>query len=81
MSHYNVMLCYVMLAQGIQVNVLSILYQAIEELFSLMRLFAGYGHPDLTSEEKTASANFRKNTIMLYLNCLDGVSHWTTLVT
>jgi hypothetical protein len=56
-------------------------FQAIEELFALMRLFSGHGHPNLTSEEKTAAAGFRKSTIMLYLNCLDGVSHWTTLIT
>ncbi|EDO36756.1 predicted protein, partial [Nematostella vectensis] len=55
--------------------------QAIDELFALMRLFSGYGCTDLSSEERIAAANFRKCTILLYLNCLDGVANWTTLIT
>ena len=45
-----------------------------------MRLFAGKDETDLSTEEAAACAAFRKSTIVLYLNCLDGGAAWTTLI-
>ena len=52
----------------------------MDELFSLMHLFAGCAATDLTSEETAAAAAFRRTTIVLYLNGLDGGATWTTLI-
>lgn len=58
--------------------------QAVEELFSLMRLFAGLTTPDSskekTKEEEAVEATFRRDTIILYQSCLDGGASWTTLI-
>ena len=58
--------------------------QAVEELFGLMRLFAGVITSDSsrqkTKEEETVEATFRRDTVMLYQNCLDGGASWTTLI-
>lgn len=45
-----------------------------------MHLFAGCAATDLTSEETAAAAAFRRTTIVLYLNGLDGGATWTTLI-
>ena len=49
-----------------------------------MRLFAGVPNSDSerekTSEEEAVEAAFRRDTIMLYQNCLDGGASWTTLI-
>ncbi|XP_027055599.1 ubiquitin carboxyl-terminal hydrolase 34-like [Pocillopora damicornis] len=58
--------------------------QAVEELFALMRLFAGVTSPDppqeKSKEEEAFEASFRRDTIILYQNCLDGGASWTTLI-
>ncbi|KAL9953976.1 hypothetical protein ACROYT_G041461 [Oculina patagonica] len=58
--------------------------QAVEELFGLMRLFAGLTNPDSSKEkskeEEAVEATFRRDTIILYQNCLDGGASWTTLI-
>lgn len=58
--------------------------QAVEELFGLMRLFAGVTSPDpskeKSKEEEAFEASFRRDTIILYQNCLDGGASWTTLI-
>lgn len=58
--------------------------QAVEELLTLMRLFAGIASSDAsrekTKEEEAFEAAFRRDTIMLYQNCLDGGASWTTLI-
>lgn len=66
-------------------NILSLLnFQAVEELLALMRLFAGIASSDTsrekTKEEEATEATFRRDTIMLYQNCLDGGASWTTLI-
>ena len=59
-------------------------FQAVEELLTLMRLFAGIASSDAsrekTKEEEAFEAAFRRDTIMLYQNCLDGGASWTTLI-
>lgn len=58
--------------------------QAVEELLTLMRLFAGVASCDATKEktkeEEAVEATFRRDTIVLYQNCLDGGASWTTLI-
>ena len=66
-------------------NILSLWnFQAVEELLTLMRLFAGIASSDAsrekTKEEEAFEAAFRRDTIMLYQNCLDGGASWTTLI-
>ena len=49
-----------------------------------MRLFAGVATGDSSKEkskeEEAAEATFRRDTILLYQNCLDGGASWTTLI-
>ena len=49
-----------------------------------MRLFAGVASCDATKEktkeEEAVEATFRRDTIVLYQNCLDGGASWTTLI-
>ena len=62
----------------------SLALQAVEELFGLMRLFAGLTAPDSSKEkskeEEAVEATFRRDTIILYQSCLDGGASWTTLI-
>lgn len=61
----------------------TLVLQAVEELFGLMRLFAGLTTPDSkekSKEEEAVEATFRRDTIILYQNCLDGGASWTTLI-
>lgn len=63
---------------------LLLVLQAVEELFGLMRLFAGLTTPDSSKEkskeEEAVEATFRRDTIILYQSCLDGGASWTTLI-
>lgn len=57
--------------------------QAVEELFGLMRLFAGVtcdSSIEKSKEEEAVEAVFRRDTIILYQNVLDGGASWTTLI-
>ena len=57
--------------------------QAVEELFGLMRLFAGVtcdSSVEKSKEEEAVEAVFRRDTIILYQNVLDGGASWTTLI-
>ncbi|XP_071450552.1 ubiquitin carboxyl-terminal hydrolase 34 [Hetaerina americana] len=53
---------------------------AVEELFKLMQLFV-LKRPDSTEQELREIATFRRQTLQLYLEILDGRSCWATLVT
>nr|XP_023025188.1 ubiquitin carboxyl-terminal hydrolase puf [Leptinotarsa decemlineata] len=53
--------------------------QAVEELFKLMQLMV-MKHPDATETEQREIYSFRKNTLMTYLQCLDGRTSWGTLI-
>ena len=57
--------------------------QAVEELFALLRLFAGVTcdpSREKTKEEEAFEAAFRKDTIALYQSVLDPGASWTTLI-
>ncbi|CAH2011093.1 unnamed protein product [Acanthoscelides obtectus] len=53
--------------------------QAVEELFKLMQLMV-LKHPDATEAEQREIYNFRKTTLMTYIQCLDGRTSWGTLI-
>ncbi|CAH1163705.1 unnamed protein product [Phaedon cochleariae] len=53
--------------------------QAVEELFKLMQLMV-MKYPDTTESEQREIYSFRKNTLMTYLQCLDGRTSWGTLI-
>ncbi|CAG9834377.1 unnamed protein product [Diabrotica balteata] len=53
--------------------------QAVEELFKLMQLMV-IKHPDASEGEQREIYSFRKNTLMTYLQCLDGRTSWGTLI-
>lgn len=53
--------------------------QAVEELFKLMQLMV-IKHPDASEAEQREIYSFRKNTLMTYLQCLDGRTSWGTLI-
>ncbi|CAB3381441.1 Hypothetical predicted protein [Cloeon dipterum] len=52
---------------------------AVDELFKLMQLFVTK-YPDSTEQELNDISNFRKSTIQLYLQTIEGRSNWSTLV-
>ena len=55
----------------------------MEELFALLRLFAGVTcdpSREKTKEEEAFEAAFRKDTIALYQSVLDPGASWTTLI-
>lgn len=52
---------------------------AVNELFRLMRLFIQI-HPDSSEQELNEIRQFKRNTILLYLNSIDPRSCWTTLI-
>jgi hypothetical protein len=52
---------------------------AVNELFKLMRLFI-QTHTDSTEQDLQEIAQFKRNTILLYLNSVDPRSCWTTLI-
>ncbi|XP_034239169.1 ubiquitin carboxyl-terminal hydrolase puf isoform X4 [Thrips palmi] len=52
---------------------------AVEELFKLMELFV-MKHSDSTEQDIHEINTFRKHTIQLYLQILDGRSMWATLI-
>ncbi|XP_039283222.1 ubiquitin carboxyl-terminal hydrolase 34 isoform X3 [Nilaparvata lugens] len=52
---------------------------AVDELFKLMQIFVAK-YPDTTENEIIEINNFRKQTINLYLQVLDGRSCWATLI-
>ncbi|CAH0550563.1 unnamed protein product [Brassicogethes aeneus] len=53
--------------------------QAVEELFKLMQLMV-MKHPEATETEQREICNFRRTTLMTYLQCLDGRTSWGTLI-
>ena len=53
---------------------------AVNELFKLMRLFI-QTQDDSTAQELEEIQNFKRNTILLYLNSVDQRSCWTTTIT
>ncbi|XP_059475180.1 ubiquitin carboxyl-terminal hydrolase 34 [Neocloeon triangulifer] len=52
---------------------------AVDELFKLMQLFVAK-FPDSTEQELQEIAAFRRSTITLYLQTIEGRSNWSTLV-
>ncbi|KAI4467227.1 ubiquitin carboxyl-terminal hydrolase [Holotrichia oblita] len=52
---------------------------AVEELFKLMQLMV-MKHPDASEVEQREICNFRRNTLTTYLQCLDGRTSWSTLI-
>ncbi|XP_066282190.1 ubiquitin carboxyl-terminal hydrolase 34-like isoform X3 [Branchiostoma lanceolatum] len=52
---------------------------AVEELFHLMQLFVAR-RPEMTKQEQQDIAAFKRATLNCYLNCLEGRSCWTTLI-
>ncbi|XP_044746055.1 ubiquitin carboxyl-terminal hydrolase 34 isoform X3 [Coccinella septempunctata] len=53
--------------------------QAVDELFKLMQLMV-LKHPETTEVEQREICSFRRNTLMTYLQCLDGRTSWGTLI-
>lgn len=53
--------------------------QAVDELFKLMQLMV-LKHPETTEAEQREICSFRRNTLMTYLQCLDGRTSWGTLI-
>ncbi|KAL3285850.1 hypothetical protein HHI36_000370 [Cryptolaemus montrouzieri] len=53
--------------------------QAVDELFKLMQLMV-MKHPEATEAEQREICSFRRNTLMTYLQCLDGRTSWGTLI-
>ncbi|KAK9875298.1 hypothetical protein WA026_007696 [Henosepilachna vigintioctopunctata] len=53
--------------------------QAVDELFKLMQLMVTK-HPEATEAEQREICSFRRNTLMTYLQCLDGRTSWGTLI-
>ena len=76
--------CMFCLCESLTMECRLLVLQAVEELFGLMRLFAGLTTPDSSKEkskeEEAVEATFRRDTIILYQNCLDGGASWTTLI-
>ncbi|XP_071053277.1 ubiquitin carboxyl-terminal hydrolase puf isoform X2 [Onthophagus taurus] len=52
---------------------------AVEELFKLMQLMV-MKHPEASDIEQREICSFRRNTLTTYLQCLDGRTSWSTLI-